>query len=105
MGPKKVFTIEVVTNVETTICEELKTQTRAFLLTYNDEDMPSTAAIKTAASPPYNIIVRKMSVSPTVTSPLTRGIEMLRRAATIAMTQRSTKKRQSSRSTASRATE
>src|SRR6266480_4428874 len=41
-------------------------------------------------------MVRKMSVSPTVTSPLTCGIGTLRRAATVAMTTIRSRKRQSS---------
>src|ERR1043166_5357067 len=77
-------------------CAELNRQTRSFLLTCKDELKPSTAAIKTAASPSYSSIVRKMRVSPTVTSPLTCGIGILRREATAAIPMNRKKKRQSS---------
>src|SRR6266536_850161 len=74
IDPKHVRKVQTVMNVEQAMTAELNRMVRGFRLIRSDAQRPSPTASRTAASPPYSSMVRKINVSETVMPPETRGI-------------------------------
>jgi len=74
--PKHVRKVQAVMNVEQAMTAELNRMVRGFLLIRSEEKRPSPTASRTAASPPYSSMVRKINVSETVMPPEMSGILM-----------------------------
>src|SRR6266576_1557968 len=71
--------VQTVRKVVQAMTAELNVMVMAFRLKLKDEQNASAAAKRTAASPPYSSMVRKMRVSETEICELRRGIGIERR--------------------------
>src|SRR5205085_2200230 len=84
IGPKQSRNVQTVRQVEQAMTAALKKIVLDFRLEWIVEQIPSMAASKIAASPPYSSIVKKMKVSETVIWPPMRGMTTAVREPTVA---------------------